>query len=156
MTSVWLEVSENSGNAYDKTLLAKLESVYTGFGGPGSSMIINFPMPHSLHQGQPSNLRAQLHQGQPSNLRAQKQVSVQEDDDASTTVSCRLALTVLIGAAVVGSKVFPADAAYGESEKQAYFGKTASENNNGSEKILGAQLKDLYKSFVSEYPIVSI
>lgn len=28
-----------SGNAYDKMLLAKLESVYTGSGGPGSSMV---------------------------------------------------------------------------------------------------------------------
>lgn len=30
------------------------------------------------------------------------------------------------------------------------------QNNDGSEKISGEQLKDLYKSFVSEYPIVSI
>lgn len=30
------------------------------------------------------------------------------------------------------------------------------QNNNGSQKISGDQLKDLYKSFVSEYPIVSI
>ncbi|KAL1817264.1 hypothetical protein DCAR_0521687 [Daucus carota subsp. sativus] len=29
-----------SGNAYDKMLLAKLESVYTGSGGPGSSMLV--------------------------------------------------------------------------------------------------------------------
>ncbi|KAL9994296.1 putative phosphopyruvate hydratase [Helianthus debilis subsp. tardiflorus] len=27
------------------------------------------------------------------------------------------------------------------------------ENNNGSQKISEVQLKDLYKSFVSEYPI---
>lgn len=31
-----------------------------------------------------------------------------------------------------------------------------SQNNNGSQKIPGDKLKDLYKSFVSEYPIVSI
>ncbi|PHT71685.1 Enolase [Capsicum annuum] len=37
-------------------------------------------------------------------------------------------------------------------EKAGYTGK----NNNGSQKISGDQLKDLYKSFVSEYPIVSI
>ncbi|KAG2577295.1 hypothetical protein PVAP13_6NG090018 [Panicum virgatum] len=30
------------------------------------------------------------------------------------------------------------------------------ENNDGSNKISGDSLKDLYKSFVSEYPIVSI
>lgn len=37
----------------------------------------------------------------------------QADDDG--IVSRRLALTVLIGAAAVGSRVSPADAAYGES-----------------------------------------
>ena len=30
------------------------------------------------------------------------------------------------------------------------------QNNDGSQKISGEALKDLYKSFVSEYPIVSI
>jgi enolase len=30
------------------------------------------------------------------------------------------------------------------------------QNNDGSDKISGDSLKDLYKSFVSEYPIVSI
>ena len=30
------------------------------------------------------------------------------------------------------------------------------QNNDGSQKITGDQLKDLYKSFVDEYPIVSI
>ena len=49
--------------------------------------------------------------------RAQKQ-DVQEDQVA---VSRRLALTVLIGAAAVGSKVSPADAAYGEAAN--VFGK---------------------------------
>ncbi|KAG2309203.1 hypothetical protein Bca52824_028951 [Brassica carinata] len=48
-------------------------------------------------------------------------------------------------------------------EKAGYTGKVvigmdvaASENNNGSQKISGDALKDLYKSFVAEYPIVSI
>ncbi|KAL3624637.1 Oxygen-evolving enhancer protein 2-1, chloroplastic [Castilleja foliolosa] len=45
--------------------------------------------------------------------RAQKQAEPQEPEGA--VVSRRLALTVLIGAAAVGSKVAPADAAYGES-----------------------------------------
>ncbi|KAK6142597.1 hypothetical protein DH2020_022945 [Rehmannia glutinosa] len=47
--------------------------------------------------------------------RAQKQAEAQEPDGGSAVVSRRLALTVLIGAAAVGSKVSPADAAYGES-----------------------------------------
>jgi len=45
--------------------------------------------------------------------KAQKQTTPQEDD--VTPISRRLALTVLIGAAAVGSKVQPADAAYGEA-----------------------------------------
>ena len=53
---------------------------------------------------------------------AQKQVTVQEGEDTTTgLVSRRLALTVLIGAAAVGSKVAPADAAYGEAAN--VFGK---------------------------------
>ncbi|KAK4492858.1 hypothetical protein RD792_000183 [Penstemon davidsonii] len=45
---------------------------------------------------------------------AQKQAAA-EDDGSAAVMSRRLALTVLIGAAAVGSKVSPADAAYGES-----------------------------------------
>ncbi|BAT88779.1 hypothetical protein LR48_Vigan09g082000 [Vigna angularis] len=52
--------------------------------------------------------------------KSQKQV-VQEGDANTTLVSRRLALTVLIGAAAVGSKVSPADAAYGEAAN--VFGK---------------------------------
>ncbi|KAF6166193.1 hypothetical protein GIB67_023903 [Kingdonia uniflora] len=66
-------------------------------------------------------------------IRAQKQVS-QDDEVNSANVSRRLALTVLIGAAAIGTKVSPADAAYGEAanvfgkpktntEFQAYEGK---------------------------------
>ncbi|KAJ7960602.1 Oxygen-evolving enhancer protein 2-1, chloroplastic [Quillaja saponaria] len=51
--------------------------------------------------------------------KAQKQ-SVNEDDDGSV-VSRRLALTLLIGGAAIGSKVSPADAAYGEAAN--VFGK---------------------------------
>ncbi|KAA8524123.1 hypothetical protein F0562_010446 [Nyssa sinensis] len=51
--------------------------------------------------------------------RAQKQAVHDEDDTAA--VSRRLALTVLIGAAAIGTKVSPADAAYGEAAN--VFGK---------------------------------
>ncbi|GJY85431.1 enolase 1 [Tanacetum coccineum] len=44
---------------------------------------------------------------------------------------------------------------YGEKDK-TYDLNFKEENNNGKEKISGEQLKDLYKSFVSDYPIVSI
>ncbi|KAK6157919.1 hypothetical protein DH2020_012167 [Rehmannia glutinosa] len=53
--------------------------------------------------------------------RVQKQAAAQEDESGSAVVSRRLALTVLIGAAAIGSKVSPADAAYGESAN--IFGK---------------------------------
>lgn len=61
----------------------------------------------------------------PSHLvcRAQKQAAVvqQDDENAAAAVSRRLALTLLVGAAAVGSKVSPADAAYGEAAN--VFGK---------------------------------
>lgn len=62
----------------------------------------------------PSPSQRQVANIKPSQLvcRAQKQ-AVQEDD--GSLVSRRMALTVLIGAAAVGSKVSPADAAYGEA-----------------------------------------
>lgn len=50
--------------------------------------------------------------------RAQKQTPHEDEGNA---VSRRLALTVLIGAAAIGSKVSPADAAYGEAAN--VFGK---------------------------------
>ncbi|PIN20383.1 hypothetical protein CDL12_06931 [Handroanthus impetiginosus] len=59
----------------------------------------------------------------PSQLvcRAHKQAESQESNAGSVVLSRRLALTVLIGATAVGSKVSPADAAYGESAN--IFGK---------------------------------
>lgn len=48
----------------------------------------------------------------------QKQAIVEEE---GAVVSRRLALTVLIGAASVGSKVSPADAAYGEAGMFIYL-----------------------------------
>lgn len=47
--------------------------------------------------------------------KTQNQKQLIHEDDCSNIISRRLALTVLIGSAAVGSKVSPADAAYGES-----------------------------------------
>ncbi|KFK32725.1 hypothetical protein AALP_AA6G281000 [Arabis alpina] len=55
---------------------------------------------------------------------------------------------VVIGMDVAASEFYSSDKTYDLNFKE--------ENNNGSEKISGDALKDLYKSFVSEYPIVSI
>ncbi|WVY95309.1 hypothetical protein V8G54_034397 [Vigna mungo] len=67
--------------------------------------------------------------------KAQKQV-VQEGDANTTLVSRRLALTVLIGAAAVGSKVSPADAAYGEAGISPFFTSFIAELLPSSKKIL--------------------
>ncbi|KAG7560654.1 Enolase C-terminal TIM barrel domain [Arabidopsis thaliana x Arabidopsis arenosa] len=52
------------------------------------------------------------------------------------------------GMDVAASEFYSSDKKYDLNFKE--------ENNNGSQKISGDALKDLYKSFVSEYPIVSI
>ncbi|KAJ8426865.1 hypothetical protein Cgig2_008660 [Carnegiea gigantea] len=55
---------------------------------------------------------------------------------------------VVIGMDVAASEFYKEDKTYDLNFKE--------ENNNGSQKISGDALKDLYKSFVAEYPIVSI
>ncbi|KAG5404338.1 hypothetical protein IGI04_010457 [Brassica rapa subsp. trilocularis] len=55
---------------------------------------------------------------------------------------------VVIGMDVAASEFYSSDKTYDLNFKE--------ENNNGSQKISGDALKDLYKSFVAEYPIVSI
>jgi len=78
----------------------------------------------SLSSSSPSSQR-HVATIKPSQLvcRAQKQQEV-EEDSTTVNVSRRLALTVLIGSAAIGSKVAPADAAYGESAN--IFGKPKS------------------------------
>ncbi|KAF2307571.1 hypothetical protein GH714_029800 [Hevea brasiliensis] len=55
---------------------------------------------------------------------------------------------VVIGMDVAASEFYGSDKTYDLNFKE--------ENNNGLQKISGEALKDLYKSFVAEYPIVSI
>ncbi|KAL3825821.1 hypothetical protein ACJIZ3_021850 [Penstemon smallii] len=55
---------------------------------------------------------------------------------------------VVIGMDVAASEFYGSDKSYDLNFKE--------EKNDGSQKISGDKLKDLYKSFVSEYPIVSI
>ncbi|KAB2085452.1 Oxygen-evolving enhancer 2-1, chloroplastic [Gossypium arboreum] len=71
--------------------------------------------------GRSSSLSPSLRQV--SNMKPTQQVvcKAQKQEDDGSLVSRRLALTVLIGAAAVGSKVSPADAAYGEAAN--VFGK---------------------------------
>ncbi|KAK6943973.1 Enolase, N-terminal [Dillenia turbinata] len=55
---------------------------------------------------------------------------------------------VVIGMDVAASEFYGSDKTYDLNFKE--------ENNDGSQKISGEALKDLYKSFAAEYPIVSI
>ncbi|XP_028079579.1 enolase 2-like [Camellia sinensis] len=55
---------------------------------------------------------------------------------------------VVIGMDVAASEFYGSDKTYDLNFKE--------EKNDGSQKISGKQLKDLYKSFVTDYPIVSI
>nr|O49080.1 RecName: Full=Oxygen-evolving enhancer protein 2, chloroplastic; Short=OEE2; AltName: Full=23 kDa subunit of oxygen evolving system of photosystem II; AltName: Full=23 kDa thylakoid membrane protein; AltName: Full=OEC 23 kDa subunit; Flags: Precursor [Fritillaria agrestis]AAC04809.1 photosystem II oxygen evolving complex protein 2 precursor [Fritillaria agrestis] len=57
----------------------------------------------------------------PSQLICRAQKSSDTDENSSTAVSRRLALTILIGSAAVGTKIAPANAAYGEAAN--VFGK---------------------------------
>ncbi|XP_074289697.1 enolase-like isoform X1 [Silene latifolia] len=55
---------------------------------------------------------------------------------------------VVSGMYVAASEFYKQDKSYDLNFKE--------ENNDGSQRISGEPLKDLYKSFVAEYPIVSI
>ncbi|XP_078428753.1 oxygen-evolving enhancer protein 2, chloroplastic-like [Wolffia australiana] len=59
--------------------------------------------------------------GKPSQVVCKAQKQAEAADDSHVSLSRRLALTVLVGAAAVGSKVSPAGAAYGEAAN--VFGK---------------------------------
>ncbi|RDY14077.1 Oxygen-evolving enhancer protein 2, chloroplastic [Mucuna pruriens] len=75
---------------------------------------------HALTTPTRTSSQRQVASTKPNHIvcKAQKQA---QEGDATTLVSRRLALTVLIGAAAAGSKVSPADAAYGEAAN--VFGK---------------------------------
>ncbi|CAI0408113.1 unnamed protein product [Linum tenue] len=57
---------------------------------------------------------------------------------------------VVIGMDVAASEFYTSDKKYDLNFKEEL------QNNNGADKISGDALKDLYKSFATEYPIVSI
>ncbi|KAG6427488.1 hypothetical protein SASPL_111733 [Salvia splendens] len=69
---------------------------------------------------------------------------------------------VVIGMDVAASEFYGEDKTYDLNfkEEASYIADLCHgiriHNNNGKDKISGDQLKDLYKSFVAEYPIVSI
>nr|XP_043631259.1 enolase 1 [Erigeron canadensis] len=80
--------------------------------------------------------------------------NIQENKEGLELLKTAIAKAGYTDKVVIGMDV-AASEFYGEKDK-TYDLNFKEENNNGKEKISGEQLKDLYKSFVSEYPIVSI
>ncbi|KAI3518187.1 hypothetical protein L2E82_35848 [Cichorium intybus] len=80
--------------------------------------------------------------------------NIQENKEGLELLKTAIAKAGYTGKVVIGMDV-AASEFYGE-EGKTYDLNFKEENNDGKEKISGEQLKDLYKSFVSEYPIVSI
>ncbi|CAH1424678.1 enolase 1 [Lactuca sativa] len=80
--------------------------------------------------------------------------NIQENKEGLELLKTAIAKAGYTGKVVIGMDV-AASEFYAEDGK-TYDLNFKEENNDGKEKISGEQLKDLYKSFVSEYPIVSI
>lgn len=80
--------------------------------------------------------------------------NIQENKEGLELLKTAIEKAGYTGKVVIGMDV-AASEFYTEKD-QKYDLNFKEENNNGSQKISGDQLKDLYKSFASEYPIVSI
>ncbi|KAK8600412.1 hypothetical protein V6N13_059809 [Hibiscus sabdariffa] len=80
--------------------------------------------------------------------------NIQENKEGLELLKTAIAKAGYTGKVVIGMDV-AASEFYG-SDKKTYDLNFKEENNDGSQKISGDALKDLYKSFVSEYPIESI
>ncbi|KAI3776293.1 hypothetical protein L1987_46069 [Smallanthus sonchifolius] len=80
--------------------------------------------------------------------------NIQENREGLELLKTAIAKAGYTDKVVIGMDV-AASEFYGEKDK-TYDLNFKEENNDGEEKISGEQLKDLYKSFVREYPIVSI
>ncbi|KAM7531638.1 hypothetical protein LguiB_035048 [Lonicera macranthoides] len=79
--------------------------------------------------------------------------NIQENKEGLELLKTAIANAGYTGKVVIGMDV-AASEFYGKDKN--YDLNFKEEKNDGSKKISGKQLKDLYKSFVSEYPIVSI
>ncbi|KMZ63068.1 Phosphopyruvate hydratase [Zostera marina] len=80
--------------------------------------------------------------------------SIQENKEGLDLLKTAIEKAGYTGKVVIGMDV-AASEFYNEMDK-TYDLNFKEDNNDGSEKISGEQLKDVYKSFVEEYPIVSI
>ncbi|KAH7512100.1 hypothetical protein FEM48_Zijuj12G0054700 [Ziziphus jujuba var. spinosa] len=80
--------------------------------------------------------------------------NIQENKEGLELLKTAIAKAGYTGKVVIGMDV-AASEFYG-SDSKTYDLNFKEENNDGSQKISGDALKDVYKSFVAEYPIVSI
>ncbi|KAL4578760.1 hypothetical protein LXL04_014891 [Taraxacum kok-saghyz] len=80
--------------------------------------------------------------------------NIQENKEGLELLKIAIANAGYTGKVVIGMDV-AASEFYAEKGK-TYDLNFKEENNDGKAKISGEELKDLYKSFVSDYPIVSI
>ncbi|XP_047326994.1 enolase [Impatiens glandulifera] len=80
--------------------------------------------------------------------------NIQENKEGLELLKTAIEKAGYTGKVVIGMDV-AASEFYGEKDK-TYDLNFKEENNDGSEKISGDSLKNVYKSFVNDYPIVSI
>ncbi|KMZ76114.1 Phosphopyruvate hydratase [Zostera marina] len=80
--------------------------------------------------------------------------NIQENREGLELLKTAIQKAGYTGKVVIGMDVAAAEF-YNDNDK-SYDLNFKEENNDGSQKISGYALKDVYKNFVSEYPIVSI
>nr|XP_023880861.1 enolase-like [Quercus suber] len=80
--------------------------------------------------------------------------NIQENKEVLELLKTAIAKAGYTGKVVIGMDVAASE--FYDSKDKTYDLNFKEENNDGSQKISGDSLKNVYKSFVSDYPIVSI
>ncbi|XP_072967223.1 enolase-like [Typha angustifolia] len=80
--------------------------------------------------------------------------NIQENKEGLELLKTAIEKAGYTGKVVIGMDVAASE--FYNDKDQTYDLNFKEENNDGSQKISGERLKDVYKSFVSDYPIVSI
>lgn len=80
--------------------------------------------------------------------------NIQENKEGLELLKTAIAKAGYTGKVVIGMDVAASE--FYDSKDKTYDLNFKEENNDGSQKISGDSLKNVYKSFVTEYPIVSI
>ncbi|XP_030947137.1 enolase-like [Quercus lobata] len=80
--------------------------------------------------------------------------NIQENKEGLELLKTAIAKSGYTGKVVIGMDVAASE--FYDSKDKTYDLNFKEENNDGSQKISGDSLKNVYKSFVSDYPIVSI